>query len=256
MSVKINKARRITTTLVALAIIVCGAGIHTFARFISSKSETAVIQAEAFYFTSDKLSTDAPVYSVCGDSFTVNLSNSEFGNRSGSDIMFTLTVTGGTCADSGGSVSTSGNVRTYTGCTLPRSGENEAVKTLSITAEEDSVTVVATSVSPYVKTLSATFRRAFTDNATYRVTDFGVYSLLEIFTGAETSEITVNYGDNLSPDNTNPLMSDWTGAERSGTLSGLTAQSHYSLIFFENAEDDYSVAESAINAVSRVISIG
>ncbi len=117
----------------------------------------------------------------------------------------------------------------------------------------DKVTVKATMTAfGLTKTIGAVF--AFVDSTsatTYSVTDeAGEYFIvLDIYVGTTPpADITIRYAAGLIPDNTNPLMQDWltgTGVTEK-TLTGLQADAHYALIFFDETDGDHTQAITAL----------
>ena len=97
--------------------------------------------------------------------------------------------------------------------------------------------VTIESSAPYKKTIEFTISAVeATAKTLYTVADKGNWVQLDLYVGSEPPELlTVNYGL-LAPDNTNELMREWKTADGQQTLSGLDAYTHYTLIFFGDAE--------------------
>jgi len=91
----------------------------------------------------------------------------------------------------------------------------------------------------------------------YSVTKHTHHVELHIYTGSKTpGNITVQFGAGLIPDNTNEFMRDWVVPSEdetsggSGTLTGLTVNSHYTLIFFGSRD---AVAKTEITGNKIII---
>ncbi len=99
-----------------------------------------------------------------------------------------------------------------------------------------SITVTATSSNPQKKELKARFK-FIGDTTFYTVKDNGTWIVLDIYTGVNTDglSITVDYGTTLAPDNTNEKMTSWVTADKKNQLTGLSPNSHYEFVFFENS---------------------
>ena len=117
--------------------------------------------------------------------------------------------------------------------------------------------VTIESSAPYKKTIEFTISVVeATAKTLYTVKDEGNWVQLDLYVGSEPPELlTVNYGS-LAPDNTNELMRGWQTADGQQTLSGLDAYTHYTLIFFGDAEVTDVSERTEITNDTITISIG
>ncbi len=223
--------------LAALAVICLAAlsvGTFTLSRYVLRREDRRLATPVNFCFESDYLKEGGASYTVYTGSVEFQVANHDGLNVTGQNISYTLAGTGsdGTHTLSGGAQSSA----KYTLSGAP--GESKAV--------------TAAALSPYAKTLQATF--TFQDpgeETVYKVTDWGYYLTLDLYTGSQADAITVNYGADLAPDSTDDLMAGWTSGT-SGTLSGLSPNSHYTLVFFEKIPGSYPGAGEQILSSSAV----
>lgn len=234
--------RRLSFRLVVLAALIMaalGAGVFTFARYILQEQRDVLAEAGAFYFSSDYLrpKSEKAVYDIYTKTFDINLYASEGSNTSDVAIGYTAAVTGGTPATSTGTIA---------------ANSNEPAK-LTITPDGGAKQVtVSVTTTPYNKPLFATF--CLKDpgaSSHYKVQDCGSYCVLTLYTGSSPGNITINYG-NLAPDNTNEMMSNWS--DTSGTLTNLTANATYTLIFFGSASSTSGAIVLEGNTISLAAS--
>lgn len=209
--------------LVLACAAVLSVGTVTLSRYVLKWTDKQVAAPANFYFESDYLKEGGADYTVYTGSVTFYVANNDGLNVTSDTIAYT--IEGVDDVNSGGS--------------LPGNAESKAEYTLTGLPGDKKIVTAAAS-SPYVKTLSATF--AFADpgeSTVYEVTDHGHYITLDLYTGAATGDITVNYGSDLTPDSTNARMSGWLSGG-SGTLSGLSPNACYSLVFFETTVGEHS----------------
>ena len=160
----------------------------TAARYVARQSESGLVSASAFYFTSDLLreGEEVPSYFVDPkqETIQVRLSNTEDGERvTGGDITYRVSVEGGTATASTGTLSgTAGTA------------------TVSVTPAEEKVTVTVTSTSPYEKKLSAVFVRRAGNQ--YALSDGNAAAVLTIICADDAREIKLTLPDGVLPDAT------------------------------------------------------
>ena len=124
--------------------------------------------------------------------------------------------------------------------TLTSGAERSQEHTISKSSFEvgKKYTVTIESSAPYKKTIEFAISVVeATAKTLYTVKDEGNWVQLDLYVGSEPpASLTVKYGS-LAPDNTNELMREWKTAEGQQMLSGLLdAYTHYTLIFFGDAE--------------------
>lgn len=229
-----GKSLRIPALLLVTALILAVTAGITFARYVLKEDHSGLAEADTFYFESDYLKEEGANYTVYTGSVNITIANHDGLNTTSKDISYTTT---GFDSNEHGTLNSTQKSKTYT-----LSGNDGEEKKVSVTSTE-----------PYEKTLSATF--SFKDageNTVYEVKDHGYYMTLELYTGAKPGEITVNYGSKLAPDTADEKMSGWLGGS-SGTLSGLSPNAHYSLVFFENEAVDYTGAGQQILGGDNII---
>lgn len=213
---KLNRVqkRRVTICLIAAAIMTVALLSVTLAKYVSEQSEEQVLVPSRFSFFCS--CEDGATYGAMEGEFTFTVSNH-------SDFAVDYTVS----VSSGESDVTSGYL------------DKDETKDITVTFSEQTKITVKTT-SPYVTTRSFTVKQAETGNY-YTLADCGNWLQLDLFIGAEPSDITIDYGA-LSPDTLNDLMVGWKNAEQ-GILAGakLHAYAHYTLIFFENDEESKAV---------------
>lgn len=135
--------------------------------------------------------------------------------------------------------------------TMPKS-ETGRTWTLSLTGGDVSkpVQVAVETVQPYRLKLEGEFRMDRQD-PNYTVEDMGNYRVLTIQTNDYAGPITVNWPKGISPDNTNPLMTEWADAEPSGVGVFQVEKNHsYTLMFVENTEGNHSVQKGTGNTIT------
>lgn len=227
-STRKKKNNVLLAALVVACIAVLSIGTATLSRYVQKSEDQQVATPVNFYFESDYLKEGGATYTVYTGSVNIKIANHDGLNITNDTISYTIEGTGDT-----GTQTLNGGLENSADYTL--SGEKGETKKVTVTSSY-----------PYAKTLSATF--LFQDpgeNTVYKVTDQGYYLTLDLYTGAKADAITINYDADLAPDNTNELMSGWTSGTN-GTLSGLSPNAHYSLIFFERTAAEYPTTDEQI----------
>lgn len=211
--------------LAAVLLILSSATVGVLAKYVRS-DDSAYKQADIaeFYFLTDlEENTPDDPYPVYDGNIEFTVMNHDLLNICQRNISYNVSVNGSTHTSN---ASLSGNVKSE--------------KKYSVTAQQDGdYTVEIKSTAPYAKTIKLYFRvNTHYDRSFYTVTKHVGWVELDIYTGKDSGDITVAYG-NLQPDNTIALTSDWkAGASKSGTLTSLKAYSHYKLIFFGDYNDE------------------
>ncbi len=206
----------------------------------------------ALFFESDylKASNETPKYTVYGDTVDIHLFNFDsLNNVTAEAISYAMTLEGADAAIE--NMPTSASPGTMAG------GEDTTVThTLNYTGNVDAeITVrVTATLGAQTKTMTATFVFAVEEPSTsYSVTDHGTYVVVDIFT-TSTDPITVSYGSNLAPDNTNDLMRTWYG-QTAGTITGLVPHTHYELVFFKAEASITYVKQENVSLTDSSITI-
>lgn len=244
-----NKKRRALGWVFLLLAALCLLIGAVLAKYVSSDRRKAEMLSADFHFSSDYLeyvgeSGEVPEYGVFDmSSLGFQLYNYEKTNLclvAKGAIKYRVTVPDGwsvTVKSGGTEVQPDGD-----GCyEMPCSDERECWD-VSLTPQSDSpalpVEVTVKTVSPYELVLKAKFTQAGSAPR-YTVSDKGNYRLVEIKSNNYAGDISLNWAaDDLSPDNTNPLMKNWTdsavgdGGMATGTFTA--EKNHvYRLIFVE-----------------------
>ena len=237
-----KKQRGVLAGLGALALLLLAGGITggILAKYISQNRQEAEMISAGFHISSDYLKETGNEISIApGNEILISLYNWEVENAAQvaeMNITYQVTVAGGslssitlddtdttvTATDSYYTLALSGNTTHKTAHVLhvtPEAGATEDV----------SVTVAAT--APYVKTLSAVFKRSEAAPA-YTLTQHTPDDVwkLTINTNGYTGNIKIVLGTGVAPDNTNNVMESWTTAS-TNTLA-VQDNETYELLFF------------------------
>ena len=209
---------------------------NLYAKYTKEITETAVIGDDTvFVVSSDYLTDDAtiPEYNVYDNTIIFNIKNNKDENVLITDDNITYTVS----SDRGTLSQASG--------TLIKNSNNE--DTITLTSDVlQSCTVTLTTTSPFRKTLRAKFNFVGTGSTTsYKVTDKGYYIILDLYTGYNLSNISIDY-TGFKPDTANELISSWTSGT-TGTINSnnLEEHAHYELRF----EKDTSTGTYNTNSI-------
>lgn len=139
-------SRRPVLMAVAAAAVLLLAGLVA-ARYMTRQSQSGILYAQEFYFTSNFLAEDGKDYSIDpqAGTFEIQLYNFADSKRvTAEDIKYKVSVSSGGSADKTEGTLTKGSKRTETVTVTPDAGEEE-------------ITVTVKSEAPYEKTLTATF---------------------------------------------------------------------------------------------------
>ena len=228
---------KILFAVFALSIIILGFTTATFAKYDADEEDLVVYTPQEYYFESDLLTTDNESYTLQANTnnITVTLKNYiDQLNVSKVDISYVISI-------KKNNVEISDKTTTGTITTLEK---NEQISFTNLTV--GTYQVIATSTSPYEKTLSATFIiPALDENIEIAVTDESNVSAfeLQIISNDYLGDITINWVEGLLPDITNPLMEDFSGTTH--TISISNKNSSISLLFFKtNPSKIYSATIS------------
>lgn len=217
--------------IIALAIIINTKVISSLAIYVGNFLNKYTQKVKSFELASDYLKESAVTYDIYQTPISINLSNIENTNVSEVNVDFNVSVTNGTSNYATGTL-TGGTLDSETLIITPNSGATYV--TVSITT------------TPYNKPLSATFNIKETGtNSNYSFTDQGSYSILTLRTGANPGNIIINYGSHFDPDKVNSLTTAWADGT-SGTLTNLSANTIYKIIFYELVTGSYTTSDSLV----------
>ena len=152
-----KRQRAALMLITAAGIMLSLAGIAA-ARYMKQESQSGVVEAQTFYFTSDLLKEDGGTAAYFIDpmaqSFTIELYNFADSERvTSADITYRVSVTGGTVE--GGDTGIQGTIKAGEKSTVPISVIPAAKpEGGGGTVELEEIRVVAESVFPYKKTLT------------------------------------------------------------------------------------------------------
>ena len=244
-----KKNIRLIAVLAIVLTVAALAGAGTIlARYITTRESEATMQSGNFYVSSSHLEASGAAYDVtswntAGISFDVfNYQKSNPSLLTDGDVKYTVTVPSGwviTVTDNNGDPveAVSGE---YTLCGSGGATRHTVtVKCYTAASAGDTVDVSVNTVSPYAKTISASFTLIGDPEPEYRIDDKGTYVLVTLYSNNYSGTVTVKWTADFSPDNTNPLMTTWTDIKRSQNIS-VVSSSTYELIFYKNTSDDYS----------------
>ena len=232
--------------MIALAVIGCLAGTLHAKYFAKSDQKAQTIPTD-FHISSDYLHESGvnQTYEVTdwaehdGYEISFKIYNYEKENValvSSDPIEYQIEATGWnvTVKDKNGFVQPVGSVYTLPLDDSEDQGKNE--HTVYLKRIEDTATTASVSVetnAPFKTVLTATFTLQERSNFEYTINDYTNYVILVINTNHYHGNLAVAWGEDFSPDNTNPLMKDWSNTSRSDVLQ-VTEHATYELIFFKN----------------------
>ena len=158
-----RKQQRAALMLITAAGIMLSLAGIAAARYMKQESQSGVVEAQTFYFTSDLLKEDGGTAAYFIDpmaqSFTIELYNFADSERvTSADIIYRVSVTGGTVE--GGDTGIQGTIKAGEKSTVPISViPADKPEGGGGTVELEEIRVVAESVFPYKKTLTGVFKR-------------------------------------------------------------------------------------------------
>lgn len=242
MSGNTNKKRRSLIIILAVVLAVALLGGGLLARYIGQNRRAAEMISSGFHISSNyaKEGTTPPEYNMpdWGSGVTVSVFNYELENvaqYSEMAIDYTITVTHGTLDKvMDGTTPLTATDDKYTIAAGPTKVEHVVYITPDGTGD---VSVTIKAVSPYEKELKATLKIVSKALPDYTFEDRGDgTALLTIKSNDYGGTVTVKWdATKYSPDNTNPLMSDWKDSESTdGRTVTVEDNSTYFLIFIKN----------------------
>lgn len=233
--------------MIALAVIGCLAGtLH--AKYFAKSDQKAQTIPTNFHISSDYLQENGnnPTYQVTDwadqDDYQIsfkiyNYEKENVALVSSDPIEYQIEATGWnvTVKDINGvDVQPVNSVYTLPLDDSEDQGKNE--HTVYLKRIEDTATTASVSVetnAPFKTVLTATFTLQERSDFEYAITDHTNYVIVVINTNHYHGNLAVAWGEDFSPDNTNPLMKHWNNISRRGVLQ-VTEHATYELIFFKN----------------------
>ena len=240
---KANKQKRRRGLLLAGIVLTAAALVTglTMAKYVQQwKSEPALADAKAFYFTSDLLkdASENAYYELYswGDGIKIQLQNFEDEKRvSETDITYTVSCTLGSVDSPTGTIDAN-STKFATIIVKPEPGAKR-------------ITVTAKATAPYEKELSATFVLKDTDQPKFQVVDsVGSPTAELIIKGGNTTQDFILIWDAslLSPDRTNPLFKVAAFTDGSVEIKITASGSCSILLFKKDPAQNYSIKEQEI----------
>ncbi len=214
----------------------------TVAKYVQERNEDLIYQAKNFYFESDLLSdnTDpaAYTYDVGNDTIVFELSNNIDDLRhSEVDINYTVSITdvqGNQVTDKDGKV-----ISEQSGKLSNNNIDMDEIEFENLPTGNYIVTAKA--VSPYEKTLQATFvLTERNENIQYEINDAVGSPILQmtVRTSDYRGDVTIIWPDGIAPDNTNSKLTESnTGYSQGEETIFFETDSEYTFQFFKKQPD-------------------
>lgn len=234
--------------LLVLILILLGSITFVVGKYISDKKySSSNIYPSNFNFTSDYATVDGKNYNTSdwGTGTKIKVYNYDLYNNSkitDDDILYTITVPadwnvivydelGVEVLKVDGKYKLSSNSSTF---------HEIVVKYVGVEILPSTFDLVIKSVVPYTKELKAKFTPNTPATPEYLITDMGNYWKVVIKTNSYSGNLIIKWNvSQVSPDNTNPLMSSWYDSNPE-QLINVISNSTYELVFVENLNDDYT----------------
>lgn len=243
-----TKGKRILAIFLTAILLTGILTVGLLAKYRSHNQKQAELISSQFHVSSDYLaerdsSGQYPSYEITDwqDGFDIQLYNYEKENTALiSDDVITYDVT---LSDA--------SKWTYTDTNngkIEKSNEkqSQSIKIIppQTAGESDSVTVTIKTLTPFTKTLSATFIMCGKSEPNYSIQDQNDGTvLLTIRSNGYNGNIEINWNsDKYAPDNTNSQMESWTGNSQKLIVQKNTT---YELLFFKKTVD--TIAEMSEN---------
>ena len=265
MTVRNSKklSKRAIILLVIGIVVVLSVTSGVLAKYIAEKIETDDSVSGKFYFSSDTLkkATNEKNANNWVDGITFTLYNYEISNPglvSDNDIEYSVILPSGWEVYS--VTDGNGNAVTKVGDVYKISGSpNKKYHTVTIKHINPQsvdivkpVTVKVRTETPYATELSTDFILIGSSLPDYEIENYANHVLVTLYSNLYAGNVSVEWLDNFSPDNANPLMSTWTDGVKSKTLT-VEKNTTYELIFFKNTSGEYS---KALQKGTKTVQIG
>lgn len=200
-SIHTHVARRRVPAAAALAVaVVLALAGFAAARYVMQQQEDGLATATDFYFTSDYLKEGGASYYIDPSTkdFAIDLRNYADDLRTTSgDISYKVETTNAAATDAGAGM-------------LARGAQSTAKVTVTPNSEVQEFTVTATSASPYVQTLTATFIRAKGNHYTVEDASGNTAAVLIMTCADSGGPITLDLPSRVIPDATDGRVSENT----------------------------------------------
>ena len=227
--------------LILLSLATIGIGMS---KYVVNDDINTQISVDEFIFISNY--QDKNTYELYRDNVTIKVSNTDLSGTNKTDIKFNVTL----------SNNLNSETVVYNDNILTGNSVNDSKSfTFTDLVIGTIYTVTISSTSPVKKIITHTFivKKDPTTNNYYSLTNFDGWIELDIYVGSnDIDSLIIEYPTTLSADNTNDLTKDWYG--QSGTLTNLSNNSHYHLIFFKNDSSSYdNVVQKEIGSTNVII---
>lgn len=228
----------------AAALLLCVGLPKVSAKYVEKSTQTNVLSAKDFYFTSPLL--EGTTHTLMPGTTTLEIPVRNYADSlrySGTDIVYTYTVTKDNSKVAGGSGTVAGGA-----------ANTASISVQNLTAGTYTVTVNAT--SPFTAGLTGTFViPEITGGVSYKVDDSSgsPYAVLTVWTENYSGNVTVSWPSGLTPDSTDPALRSFTGGSTGGsTTVALDTYSSASYRFFKNdAAADYTTGQGLSAAAAQ-----
>lgn len=232
--------QKVAVALLVVAVAAAVGGIASFsAKYAHSEGKDAATASEAFYFTSDVLTSDGKAsYDLPAGTTSISFELRNYADDlrwSDSDIEYTWKLAGAADKSGSGSIARSGSA-----------GSKSTVRVDGLGA--GTYTVTATATAPYKQVLSATFKIASTDmkvGSTVQDSAGSPTATLVVSTQDYAGDVTVKWPAGVVPDTTQDAFKDVIagadGTDGGSVTVAVDSFSSYSFRFFKTETGvDYS----------------
>ncbi len=235
--------------IIAALALLLSLGAYTLARYISSQSNDAAAVAEPFYFSSDKLSHEAPepYYQIeAQDAVMISIpfelrnymdslrvTDEEFRVEYHAEDIFGNVISG-----------TSGEV-TFTG-----GGEQSIPVTVEVNSHlfdgGETVRISATSEGMYERRLTAAYGfTAIQNTITYTVEDVGNRVLLHLGGGSTGQTATITWQSGLIPDTSDAVFAQ--AVDSTATIAVESGRIYTFVFYKQNVSNNYSKSNFTVS---------
>ena len=243
MAFEKQDTRKIAAIALVAAVLVMMGGIASFsAKYAHRTSDDNAVASEAFYFTSDVLTSDGTAYTLPAGTSTISFAVRNYADElrwSGGTVQYDWT-----CAERDGKSSErhgSGSIVSSAG-----GGTSTAINVNGLRAGTYDVELTAT--SPYTQTLKGTFVIPDTDatvSSTVEDAKDSATATLVVSTKDYEGKVVVTWPVGVVPDTTQEVFKDVTAGADGAAGGSITVDakrfSSYSFRFFKtNTGADYS----------------
>lgn len=241
----IRKKRNLAIFLTAvLATGLLAGGL--LAKYRSDNQKQAEMISAQFHVSSDYLTEEGSSYDITDwqNGFEIQLYNYEKENTaliSEDDITYEVSLSDTTKWKTG---KLNGTIRKSS------EKQSQSIKITPTSASAgESITVTVNITKPFTKTLKATFTLKGKSQPNYTITDNEDGSILvTIQSNSYSGDFTVNWKEEkYTPDNTNPLMTEWKNSSQTITVQKNTT---YELLFFKKSVESINNTSGSGTTIS------